>query len=68
MGEAGGQPVIVSGGSDQVVHVWDPRSARSLATLEPGGTVHDLALGSRGELAIVTSGGLLMVDLLSPGR
>jgi WD40 repeat protein len=67
VGEISGQPVIISGGSDGVVQVWDPRRARSVATLEPGAAVQGLALGSRGDLAIATSLGLVMVDLLSPG-
>jgi WD40 repeat protein len=66
VGEVGGIAVIASGGPDQRIHVWDPRSARRLATLQPGGAVNDVALGSRGELVIATGAGLLVVDLFSP--
>jgi WD40 repeat protein len=65
LGNVADHAVIISGGSDGVVQVWDPRRGRKLITFEPGGAIRDLALGSQGDLVIATSQGLVVVDLFA---
>jgi WD40 repeat protein len=64
VGEVHGHPVIISAGSDGVVHVWNPRKEEKLVTVEPGGAIRGVALGSNGDLAIATTRGLMVIDLL----
>jgi hypothetical protein len=62
VGEIGEEPVVVSGGEDGTVRLWDVRVEGPITTITLGSMVGHLVLYRPSGLAVNLAGGLLVID------